>query len=390
VLPVRSPWFGGLLIALAVGRPLGAQDRSLVELGVSYVRFPLDTTSVFGPSARWLGTATRGRVAATSSLSGVVSTGGASAFADLTGAWLMPIVGASSLEVGGELGALVSSGAASSTSGSATSAVASARLLHTLDAGGVWLRANGNLAHREAGAMWGRSVDAGAWGRWAGMQAIGSLKREWTVAQLFTGPGRRGLVGVVRVHFVEAGAAVRAERAAASLELAGSVRRDPGAESLVEAGYSATGSVWLSPSRALLINVSRQLPDFVHGAEALQSVSIGLRLNEPSPSSVRAAHPGPVVLVGSATIAPDSLEGERRVLRVRAAGAHRVEVMGDFTGWESVELTLAGDVFAGSFLLPTGSHRVVVRVDGGDWVTAINTPAVDDDFGGKVGLLLVP
>jgi hypothetical protein len=31
-----------------------------------------------------------------------------------------------------------------------------------------------------------------------------------------------------------------------------------------------------------------------------------------------------------------------------------------------------------------------VRIDGGAWMPAANTPAVDDDFGGRVGLLLVP
>jgi hypothetical protein len=389
VLPARSPWFGGLLIALAVGRPLGAQDRAALELGVSYVNFPQDTTSLFGPSVRWLGSTTRGNTVTSGSLSGVLAGGGASAYADASSRWLVPLRRASSLELGGELGALLSTGTTSS-SGSATSALISGRLLRAMGAGGLWLRGSGNLAYREAGALWGRSIDAGAWWRGTGLQAVASLTREWTVAQLFAGPRRTGLVGVVPVRFVEGSAGVRVESEESSLELAGTVRRDPGADRLVEAGYGATATVWLSSSRAVLLNVTRQLPDFVHGAEALQSFSVGMRFNEPSPALARAARIRPVVLLGDADSLPDAAGSPRRMLRVRAPTARRVEVMGDFTGWEPVELAADGDAFAAAFALSAGSHRMVVRLDGGVWAPAANTPAVDDDFGGRVGLLLVP
>jgi len=38
--------------------------------------------------------------------------------------------------------------------------------------------------------------------------------------------------------------------------------------------------------------------------------------------------------------------------------------------------------------LSSGSHRLLLRIDGGEWRTAANTPAVDDDLGGKAGLLV--
>jgi hypothetical protein len=88
-------------------------------------------------------------------------------------------------------------------------------------------------------------------------------------------------------------------------------------------------------------------------------------------------------------VGPTPPDSAHRVLRVRAPGATHVEVMGDFTDWEPVELTLSDGVFSGSFALTSGSHRMAVRLDGGAWSPAANTPAVDDDFGGKVGLLVV-
>jgi hypothetical protein len=82
-------------------------------------------------------------------------------------------------------------------------------------------------------------------------------------------------------------------------------------------------------------------------------------------------------------------DAPRRV-RIVAPGARTVEMMADFTDWVAVTLTPAGDAFEGSALLSSGSHRIVVRIDGGPWRPAANTPAVDDDLGGRVGLLVVP
>jgi hypothetical protein len=389
VTPERAATFGGLLLALAVGRPLGAQERAVLELGVSYVRFPQDTTSVLGPSARWMASRERGRFATSGSLAGVVSASGASAYADAASRWLAPLAFGVGLELGGEVGGLLAP-SGRTPSAFSTSTVVSSRLLRAFDGGGLWLRGSGNIAKREAGALWGRGIDAGGWWRRPGLQLVGTLTREWSVAQLFTGPGREGFAGVVPVHYVEGNVGIQVDGNETSLALTGTVRRDPGAERLVEPGFSATATFWRTPTQALLVNVSRQLPDFVHGAEASQSVTVGIRLNEPSPLVARAMRARPFVQVGSADSAA-SADGAppRRTLRVRAPAVTRVEVMGDFTGWEPVALAPTGDVFSATFTLSTGSHRMVLRLDGGAWLPAANTPAVDDDFGGRVGLLLV-
>jgi hypothetical protein len=380
---------GGLLLALATGRPLGAQARSTLELGASYVRFPDDSTSIVGPSARWVASQTRGALASTISLAGVASPSGASGYGEVGGQWLTPLRAGWRVELSGEAGGLLAP--ASGSSAWSSSVVTSARLLRPVREGGVWVRGSGNVATREAGLLWGRGVDAGGWWRRAGLQLVTSLTREWSVAQLFTGPGRRGFVGVVPVHYTEGSVGVQVEGATSSLAMSGQLRRDPGAEHLIEPGYSATATVWRSSTQAFLVSVARQLPDFVHGGDASQSVTVGIRLNEPSPAVARVRAMRPIVQVGDASAATDENGGRPcRTLRVRAPAASRVEVMGDFTDWEPAELAPAGDVFSASFELSTGSHRLVVRIDGGPWMPAANTPAVDDDFGGRVGLLVVP
>jgi hypothetical protein len=250
------------------------------------------------------------------------------------------------------------------------------------------VRGSGNLSGREAGLLWGRGVDAGAWWGRSGAQLLASVTREWSVAQLFTGPGRTGFVGVVPVHYVEGNLGVRLERDDAALDVSGTVRRDPGAERLVESGFTATATMWRTSTQAFVVSVARQLPDFVRGAEAASSFTVGIRLNDPSPALALALRTPPTVQVAALEIDPSG-DSTRRSLRVRAPAAQRVEVMGDFTDWEPVTLTRTGEVFGGSFVLAPGSHRLVLRMDGGPWRPAANTPAVDDDFGGRVGLLVV-
>lgn len=359
----------------------------MLELGASYVRFPQDDDDVFGPLLRWTASRERERFAVSGSLTGLLAAGGASGYVDAASHWLVPLASGWRGEIGGEVGALLASATPSSSS-YASSSIASLRILRPIDRGGIWLRGSGNLSTREAGALWGRGVDVGGWWRRSKAQLVASITREWTVAQLFTGPGREGFVGVVPVHYVEGNIGGRVERDDATLDVGATVRRDPGADQLVESGFSATATVWRTSSQAFVVSVARQLPDFARGAEAANSVTVGIRINEPSPALALAMRTPPTVQVAAEMSATG--DSTRRTLRVRAPAAQRVEVMGDFTDWEPVTLPLTGDVFSGSFALSPGSHRLVIRIDGGDWRPAANTPAVDDDFGGRVGLLVVP
>jgi hypothetical protein len=41
-------------------------------------------------------------------------------------------------------------------------------------------------------------------------------------------------------------------------------------------------------------------------------------------------------------------------------------------------------------VIAPGPHRVAIRVDGGPWRVPPNLPRVADDFGGEVGIVIVP
>jgi hypothetical protein len=80
-----------------------------------------------------------------------------------------------------------------------------------------------------------------------------------------------------------------------------------------------------------------------------------------------------------------------RTVEIREPAGSRVEVIGDFTEWRPV---LCPEVAPGVFALAVprthGVYRIDVRVDGGPWAVPPGLVAVPDDFGGEVGLLVVP
>ena len=76
---------------------------------------------------------------------------------------------------------------------------------------------------------------------------------------------------------------------------------------------------------------------------------------------------------------------------VRARGAHSVELMGDFTDWSPRPLQpVGGERWRLEIMLPPGAHRIAIRIDGGEWLPPPGLPTALDEFGGAVGLLVVP
>ena len=371
------PALGGLLALLGIGSPLRAQRGSSVDVGVSIVRFVDDSTTIAGPSIGLTSAAQGRRLFGQLHVGGVGTFGGASGSATVIGGGRAPIARRWVLEGSGEL-----FGIAGTSARSAVAATGAGRAIWTMGDGGVWASGSASMSRRESGAMPARALEAGAWWSWPRARVSAALVDQRARGQLFTGPLRSLLVGTIPVRYQEGTVAARIEGDATSLELAAGVRRDPDAASVYEPLVTLTAAFWQSEHRAWTISVSRQPPDWVRGADAAQWIAVGMRLYEPRPATARAARIRPVISVGEGN-------GER-VVRVRAPGARRVEVMADFTEWTPLTLDALGDLFVREVAVPPGTHRIVVRVDGGAWRPAANTPAVNDDLGGRVGLLVVP
>jgi hypothetical protein len=77
-------------------------------------------------------------------------------------------------------------------------------------------------------------------------------------------------------------------------------------------------------------------------------------------------------------------------LRVEAPRARIVEITGDFTGWTPVPLQL-GSAGSWAVTLPIdpGKYQMNLRLDGGEWLVPPGLLSMLDEFGGRVGLLIV-
>lgn len=84
-------------------------------------------------------------------------------------------------------------------------------------------------------------------------------------------------------------------------------------------------------------------------------------------------------------------DGPMRVIFVRAPAARTVELMGDFTDWQTVSMRrAANDEWEVAMRIAPGSHRLNIRVDGGEWTAPPGASTARDEFNGVVGLVVVP
>lgn len=79
-----------------------------------------------------------------------------------------------------------------------------------------------------------------------------------------------------------------------------------------------------------------------------------------------------------------------REVRVWAPGNPLVELLADFTDWVPVPLVRqSGGDWLGYYRVPPGARRVNVRLNGREVVVPMNVSEIDDEFTGKVGVLIV-
>jgi hypothetical protein len=80
----------------------------------------------------------------------------------------------------------------------------------------------------------------------------------------------------------------------------------------------------------------------------------------------------------------------RVVLLVDAPRAESVELMGDATAWTVTQLKRhPSGRWRAELKLAPGTHRLMVRADGGQWMAPPGLPISNDDYGAPVGIVLV-
>jgi hypothetical protein len=82
---------------------------------------------------------------------------------------------------------------------------------------------------------------------------------------------------------------------------------------------------------------------------------------------------------------------EDRVIRVHAPGSSSVELMADFTDWSPTRLSeTKPGVWEARLAIPPGVYRINLRINGGSWSVPRGTRVEQNEYGGTVGILVVP
>jgi len=263
-------------------------------------------------------------------------------------------------------------------------ATAEARVHFVAGGRGAWIGGTGGRTSYGHAPRPIAVVGAGVW-----------VRRSWVT---IAASAARSIVG--DTAYSDVGSNIHASRG--RVELDGSVAARVSSRGAGHGVYGeASATFTLAERMALFLAGGRYPTDPVSGSVAGRFASAGLRLRTaplPRPRAIRPPQPlirspangdGGSGFTARLEVQP-APDGTVRFV-VRAPAAATVEVAGDFTDWQPVTLLRTGeDRWEGVLQIPSGVHRVNVRIDGGRWTAPAGTARAEDEFGGEVGIVAVP
>ncbi|HEX9611688.1 MAG TPA: glycogen-binding domain-containing protein [Gemmatimonadales bacterium] len=164
----------------------------------------------------------------------------------------------------------------------------------------------------------------------------------------------------------------------------------------------ASGALNISRRAAIVLAGGRYPTDPIRGSISGRYLTASVRLRTFTPRAGSLPRPAqvPVFATGGANGSSGSTAAWLEIqpagngwvrLRVHAPDVESVEVAGDFTDWQPVPLLPAG---AGRWevdlAIARGAHRINVRLNGGRWVVPVGATRAADDYGGEIGIFVVP
>lgn len=232
-----------------------------------------------------------------------------------------------------------------------------------------------------------RSADAGVWQRFGMLYLSGALTHftsaDWPLlfaSGAFTTPDDD------RFRLLDKMLTVQVRNGPHDFTLNFIARDGLGATVARNRTLTASGTLQITERFALLGSGGRQLADPLRGLPQADLVTFSGRVSfgpKPLPVMQRSviAEAGVIAVAGG---------GGELVVRVLAVESMLVEVAGDFSNWEPLEMEREGAFWVARARVSTGKHRVAVRVNLGPWRAPRNLARVRDDYGGEAGLVVVP
>lgn len=293
----------------------------------------------------------------------------------LDGSAYLPALGAVRPEVEGR-----ATGTRHQDGGSTGDLGATLRLHLLRDPWGVWIGGGGGRAWN--GLAWRTTLEGegGAWMR------LGPGVATLTVSASGIGSD---------LGYGEAETAYRVTRGALELVAYGGVRHWLEPADASGAGWGGASLAWWFGDRFAVTASGGAYPtDYAQGLPDGRFGSIGLRVATGRVEPARRANePLDLLIPPAPPRSAPALEirraGESAIFTLRGVRGTRIELMGDFTGWEPIALTAAGDRWTVRLPVAAGVYRVNLRVDGAAWSAPPGLTSVTDEFGGAAGVFVI-
>ena len=167
----------------------------------------------------------------------------------------------------------------------------------------------------------------------------------------------------------------------------------------VRSWASASAVFWIAPRIGVAVGGGNYPVDPTQGFPGGRFVSLSLRLGQRRPTQppneqisepLKVGAPAPEISPAATGFIANRSAGDVVTLEVNVPGARLVEITGDFTSWVPVPLVPAAkDRWTVSLPITSGKYLMNIRVDGGQWIVPPGLLSLADEFGGKVGLLVI-
>lgn len=155
---------------------------------------------------------------------------------------------------------------------------------------------------------------------------------------------------------------------------------------------------WTTPRVGIVATGGTYPIDPTQGFPGGRFISLSLRLatRRPlSPQPVPAQQPVSATEASTTEGVVSGFAAERTApgvvtIRVNLERARVVEISGDFTNWVPVQMQRSPNGWWSTALpISPGKYQMNVRVDGGKWLVPAGLFSIADEFGGRVGLLII-
>jgi len=177
---------------------------------------------------------------------------------------------------------------------------------------------------------------------------------------------------------------------ALQLTASGTTRAGVGATHGRTQAFAGAAMLQLSTSLYVIAQGGRQLADPLRGVPQANYLGVMARWQHRREQMLPASLSITRVVRNAESTLEQQASGATLTVRITAPANAVVDIASSATEWAPTRMTRTAEQFVARLTLPSGTHRVAVRIDNGSWRAPRGLVRVDDEFGGAAGIVVVP